>query len=560
MAARTEVVLRQRVCRASGCGQVFWICRHCDRGQHYCSHLCRQQTRRQQHRLANRRHQQSPEGRQDHRDRQRAYRRRHSAPRVTDVSSPTLSSAGRMPLRCALPIRNLHAQGNGALQRHHGLLRCVLCGRLGRFVEPFPRIYQMIRDRGYSGSVVQLRRLVARLRPVRQEPFLRLRSFPGEQGQVDWAHFGEVPIGRARRRLSCFLITLSYSRALHLEFFFDQSMENFLRGHVHAFHAWSGQPRILLYDNLRSAVLERRGDQIHFHPRLLDLCAHYHFAPRPCQVRAGNQKGRVERAVLYVRESFWAGRTFTTLEELNRQALLWRDQVAYQRPWPDDDSRTVEQVFTEEQPRLLPLPTHPFETDLVLPIHAGKTIYLRFDLNDYSIPPEAIGRPLTLVASDARVRILDGSKQIAQHRRSYDRHQLVLDPAHQQALLEEKRKAFGSTPGGRLSQAVPESEALLDAAFARGESAGSQTAQLLKLLDTYGAAELRSAVREALERNTPRASSVAFILSRRQRSQQHTAPTPVDLSRHPELQSLDVTPHDLESYDELTHKHHEPDE
>ncbi|HEY6389035.1 MAG TPA: hypothetical protein VIX91_25435 [Candidatus Acidoferrum sp.] len=112
-------------------------------------------------------------------------------------------------------------------------------------------------------------------------------------GQVDWAHFGEVPVGRARRRLSCFLITLSYSRALYLEFFFDQSMENFLRGHVHAFHAWSGQPRILLYDNLRSAVLERRGDQIHFHPRLLDLCSHYHFAPRPCQVRAANQKAYV---------------------------------------------------------------------------------------------------------------------------------------------------------------------------------------------------------------------------------------------------------------------------
>jgi len=422
------------------------------------------------------------------------------------------------------------------------------------------RIYQMIRERGYTGSVVQLRRVVARLRPVRPESFLRLRFFPGEQGQVDWAHFGEVPVGRARRRLSCFLITLSYSRALYLEFFFDQSMENFLRGHVHAFQAWSGQPRILLYDNLRSAVLERRGDQIHFHPRLLDLCAHYHFAPRPCQVRAGNQKGRVERAVLYVRESFWAARTFTTLGELNRQALLWRDQVAHQRPWPDDDSRTVQQAFVEEQPRLLPLPAHPFETDLVLAIHTGKTIYLRFDLNDYSIPPRRPGYPLTLVASESRVRILDGDKEIAQHRRSYDRHQLVLDPAHQQALLEEKRKAFGSTPGGRLVQAAPESEALLDAAFARGESAGSQTAQLLKLLDTYGAVELRSAIHEALERSTPRASSVAFILSRRQRSRQNTAPIPVDLSRHPEFESLDVIPHDLESYDELTDQDDEPDE
>lgn len=421
------------------------------------------------------------------------------------------------------------------------------------------RLYHMIRDRGYTGSVVQLRRLVARLRPARQEAFLRLRVFPGEQGQVDWAHFGEVAVGRARRRLSCFLIILSYSRALHLEFFFDQSMENFLRGHVRAFDAWSGLPRILLYDNLRSAVLERRGDQIHFHPRLLDLCSHYHFAPRACQVRAGNQKGRVERAVLYVRESFWAGRTFTTLEELNRQALLWRDQVAHQRPWPDDDSRTVAQAFAEEQPRLLPLPVHPFDTDLVLPVQTEKTIYIRFDLNDYSIFPDAIGRPLTLVASESTVRILDGTKEIACHRRSYDRHKQVLDPTHQQALLEEKRQAFGSTPGGRLAQAAPESETLLDAAFARGESAGSQTARLLKLLDTYGAAELRTAIREALERNTPRASSVAFILSRRQRSKQSSVRTPVDLSRHPELQSLEVTPHNLETYDELTHKHNDPD-
>jgi transposase len=422
------------------------------------------------------------------------------------------------------------------------------------------RIYHMIRDRGYTGSVVQLRRLVARLRPVHQEAFLRLRAFPGEQGQVDWAHFGEVAVGRARRRLSCFLIILSYSRALYLEFFFDQSMENFLRGHVRAFHAWSGLPRILLYDNLRSAVLERRGDQIHFHPRLLDLCSHYHFAPRACQVRAGNQKGRVERAVLYVRESFWAGRTFTTLEELNRQALLWRDQVAHPRPWPDDDSRTVAQAFAEEQPRLLPLPAHPFETDLVLPVHTDKTIYIRFDLNDYSIFPDAVGRPLTLVASESTVRILDGTKEIACHHRSYDRHKQVLDPTHQQALLEEKRQAFGSTPGGRLAQAAPESETLLDAAFARGESAGSQTARLLKLLDTYGAAELRTAIREALERNTPRASSVAFILSRRQRSKQSSVRTPVDLSRHPELQSLEVTPHNLETYDELTHKHNDADE
>jgi transposase len=418
------------------------------------------------------------------------------------------------------------------------------------------RIYQMIRDRGYTGSVVQLRRSVARLRPPAREAFLRLHTFPAEQAQVDWAHFGHVAVGRAKRALSCFVITLSFSRALYLEFFFDQTMENFLRGHVRAFQDWGGAPRVILYDNLRSAVLERRGNEIHFNPRLLELCAHYHFVARPCQLRAGNQKGRVERAIRYVRDSFWAGRTFVTLAECNRQALQWRDQVAHQRPWPGDDSRTVSQVFSEESVRLLPHPLHPVSTDLILPVRSPKTIYVRFDLNDYSIPPEAVGRQLTLVASDTLVRILDGSAEIARHHRSYDRHEEVLDPSHQQALLKAKRKAFDSTPSGRLAQAVPESKDLLDLAFSQGESAGSQTAQLLKLLDLYGGAALRGAIREALERNTPRASSVAFLLRRQQRT---TSPRlAVDLSRHPEAQSIEVRPRDLETYDELA-RHRDDD-
>jgi transposase len=409
------------------------------------------------------------------------------------------------------------------------------------------RIFQMIGDRGYSGSIVQLRRAVSRLRPQKREPFLQLQVLPGEQAQVDWAHFGQVMVGRAKRALSCFVMTLSYSRALYLEFFFDQTMENFLRGHVHAFEFWSGQPRVILYDNLKSAVLERRGKQILFHPRLIELSAHYHFAPRPCQVRAGNQKGRVERAIRYVRDSFWAGRVFTTLAECNRQALLWRDQVAHQRRWPGGDHLTVAEIFQQEQPRLLPHALHPFPTDRIEAVRSLKTIYVRFDLNDYSIPPQAVGRQLTLVASDTRVRILDGSLEIARHIRTYDRHQLVLDPAHQDAVLKIKRKAFHSTPGGRLEQAVPESKTLLDLAFAQGESAGAQTAQLMKLLEQYGATALRRAIAEVLQRGTPRAASVAFLLVRQPRS----TPLRLDLSHHPQAQSLDIRPHDLETYDEL---------
>ena len=265
----------------------------------------------------------------------------------------------------------------------------------------------------------------------------------------------------------------------------------------------------------------------------------------------------MERAIRYVRDSFWAGRVFTTLEECNRQALVWRDEVAHRRPWPDDSARSVAQAFTEEQPRLLPRPLHLFHTDRIETVRSRKTIYVHFDLNDYSIPPEAVGRPLTLVASDRDIRILDGTAEIARHHRSYDRQQVILDPAHEQALLRTKRKALHATRAGRLALAVPESEALLERTFAQGESAGSQTAQLLRLLDLYGVAALRRAVREALERNTPRASSVAFLLRRHHRS----TPLPaLDLSRHPEVQALDVRPHDLETYDELAHPHDDDSE
>jgi hypothetical protein len=197
---------------------------------------------------------------------------------------------------------------------------------------------------------------------------------------------------------------------------------------------------------------------------------------------------------------------------------------------------------------------HPFSTDRIEAVCSRKTIYVRFDLNDYSIPPEAVGRTLTLAASDTGVRILDGAAEIARHPRTYDRHQLVLDPVHQDAVLKAKRKAFHATPGGRLAQAVPESETLLDLAFQQGESAGYQTAQLLKLLEEYGPTALRRAVVEALSRGTPRASSVAFLLRRLP----HSRKLAVDLSRHPEAQALDVRPHDLETYDELAHP--KPDE
>ena len=160
------------------------------------------------------------------------------------------------------------------------------------------RLYDMAKGRGFTGGHSQFRAHVAQLRPRKpSEAYLRLKTLPGEQAQIDWAHFGHVHIGRAKRPLMAFVMVLSWSRQIFLRFYLNQRMDNFLRGHVAAFEACGGVARVLLYDNLRSAVLERTGQAIRFHPTLLDLSAHYRFEPRPVAPARGNEKGRVERAI-----------------------------------------------------------------------------------------------------------------------------------------------------------------------------------------------------------------------------------------------------------------------
>ena len=196
-------------------------------------------------------------------------------------------------------------------------------------LEAFPtltasRLYGMVRERGSSGRPDHFRHLVARHRPrPKAEAYLRLRSLPGEQAQVDWGHFGHLEIGRAQRPLMAFVMVLSHSRRIFLRFFLDARMESFLRGHAAAFDAWGGVPRVLLYDNLKSEVLERRGDAIRFHPTLLGFAAQYRYEPRPVAIARGNEKGRVERAIRYVRDGFFAARTFKDIDDLNAQADDW---------------------------------------------------------------------------------------------------------------------------------------------------------------------------------------------------------------------------------------------
>ena len=424
-------------------------------------------------------------------------------------------------------------------------------------LEQFPRLrasrlYDMARVRGYPGRPDHFRHLIARHRPrPKAEAYLRLRTLPGEQMQVDWGHFDHLEIGRARRPLMGFVAVLSWSRQIFLRFYLGAHMENFLRGHVAAFEAWQGVPRIALYDNLKSAVLERQGTVIRFNPTLLSLAGHYRFEPRPVAVARGNEKGRVERAIRYIRDAFFAGREFTSLDDLNAQADAWVSGPAGDRRCREDETLTVSAAFAQERDRLLVLPADGFPADEIKAVAAGKTPYVRFDLNDYSIPHGCVQRTLTVAASPDQVRILDGQTLIATHRRSYDRRQQIEIPAHIATLVEHKHQASAHRGTDHLIQAVPTSRDLLTQAVERGEPLGRTVNTLTDLLAQYGVAELTAAIADALKRGVPHPNAVRLVLERRRKALAEPPPLAINLPEHVKRRDVPVRPHRLDSYDQL---------
>ena len=264
-----------------------------------------------------------------------------------------------------------------------------------------------------------------------------------------------------------------------------------------------------------------------------------------------NEKGKIERQIQYLRHAFFAARPFRDLDDLNAQFRRWRDDVAHQRRHPEQPDRTVAEVWADEKPRLLPLPAHPFETELVRVVRSGKTPYVRFDRNLYSIPHTHVRKPLTLLASDTRVRILDQQTELARHRRSYDTAQTVEDPAHLEGLLAATRQANVHTTRDRLRAAVPATAALFERLAERGEALRPHATRLLALLDDYGPKELAAAVDDALQRDALGAGSITHILETRRRQRGLKPPLRLTLPDRPGLRDLDVRPHDLETYDAL---------
>lgn len=415
------------------------------------------------------------------------------------------------------------------------------------------RLYYMARERGYPGGVDHFRDIVARYRPrPAVEARLRLRTLPGEQAQVDWGYFGKIKIEGAERKLYGFVMTLSWSRHIFLRFYVNQGTANFQRGHIDAFEHFGGfLTRELLYDNLKSVVLERIRKAIHFNPAILELAGHYRFKPVPVEPAEPEQKGKVENGIKYVRSSFWPARTWKSLDDLNEQALKWCCQEAGERQWERNQKLTVLGAFEEEKRYLVPVPATPYVVYDRHEVSIGKTPYARFDCNDYSIKPGYVKRTLSVFATQDTVKICDGEIEVARHKRSFGKGKQIEDQSHIQELIDAKRAAKKHRSMDRLQLAAPSTTELLCQAAQRGHNLGRLTQELTALLDLYGAQELEHAVKTAIEAGLVHASAVKQSLEASRSARGARPAVKLRFEGNPRANEVTIVPKSLKSYDSL---------
>jgi len=194
---------------------------------------------------------------------------------------------------------------------------------------------------------------------------------------------------------------------------------------------------------------------------------------------------------------------------------------------------------------------NPFPIEDRVEVSVGKTPYVRYDGNDYSVPHAYVRKSLFVLASEDEVRVLDGATEVARHRRSYDRSAQIEDPAHVEDLLAWKRRAKGERGMDRLAHAAPSSRALLERLGERGKNLGYATFHLLRLCSTYGAEALEGAILEALRCDVPHVHAVRQVLEIRHAAKGR--PPALDLTLPAGTPGADVIvrPHDLSTYDNL---------
>jgi transposase len=408
------------------------------------------------------------------------------------------------------------------------------------------QVMQKIQEAGYTGGATILKDYVRVVRPPSKPAFLMLSFDPGECGQVDWGSAGRVQVGNTQRRLSFFVMVLAYSRMMYVEFVLSEAQDQFLRCHERAFEYFGGVPKSVMIDNLKAGVLSHPlGEKAIFHPKYIDFANHYGFEISACNVRAPNEKGRVENGVGYVKKNFLNGLKRDCFDAINPAARIWLDTIANPRIHGTTHKKPVE-MFKEERPKLLPLTLRPYDVGSSRPITVNSQFRITFETNTYSVPAEYASKHVLLRTDPDTLRIYHEHNLIAEHIRTYDRRLDHLNPDHQRRLLQQKRKARDQQHLKHLMRLSPHADEYVRQLQHRRLNPAVHIRKIIALSEIYGEKATARAIEDAIEFHAYSSEYIENILH--QRSQNHPEPSALHLIRNEDLLDIELPAPDLTIY------------
>jgi len=417
-------------------------------------------------------------------------------------------------------------------------------------------IKQRLEPLGFTGGITILKDYLRTVRPApaKRISYIRFESAPGEQMQIDWGHFGSLSYGATSRKLYALAVIECYSRMLYVEFTHSQKQESLHQCLLNAFRFFGGSPKELVFDNMPTAVIERQGRLIRFNDAFLEFLAIFKIFPKACNIRAAHEKGKVERIIGYVRKNFWPLRIFTTLTDVQGQVRHWLATVANVRVH-QTTGEPPRKRFAKEMLRPLPeLLPDCRETKRLL-VH--KDFAVRFDGNCYTTPPWAIGKHITLKASQNIISLYEREKVIASHNRCWQRRKRIELPAHKELVKKIQKKLWQDHQIALFASLAPQTRGYLNALADVNQPIKKNILRLLALKDDYGSPALIYAIEKAISHNAYGADYIENILYQEMTPQRSHPPVKL---KDDTLNSIRLNEPCLADYDSLILKRRKNDD
>lgn len=408
------------------------------------------------------------------------------------------------------------------------------------------QIFRMIKEDGYDGREGILRAYVAKVRPPKHTAYLTLNFAPGESAQVDFGYCGTIQVGEERRRLYVFMMTLCYSRMIYAEFILRQNMEHFLQCHRNAFEYFGGIPEKVMVDNCKVAVSDasKYGSPV-INAHYADLANHYNFKVVACGVRKPYEKGIVERGIGYLKQNFLNGLEKGTLVALNHAGRNWMEHTANVRIHGVTKKQPVD-LFKTEKDAMKSLPLFPYDCCVTHNVRVNSQYRVVFESNRYSVPPDLVRRQIDMKVYPGKVLFMDNNQLVAEHVRSYEKHQDTVKDEHNKALIEKRHLMKKQRLFEKFYSMGSIAEKYEKGLNAKRINPKRHIRGIMQLVDRYGTEEVKKAMEDSYEIEVFSSDAVLNLIEMRQRPLPE--PGAVHLSRITDCLDIEIPEVNLDIY------------